>query len=792
MVSPTMDPSDKWRLWKSDGTEAGTQMVATLQPSNADGASRHSVFHLTGAGNNAFFRFDWWGEHGSGSELWKSDGTVSGTSLVTISKARGAETFRHLTNLNGVLAFKTWDVVNGAQFHKSDGTPAGTVPIKRINPSTEGSVPSGFTEVNGEVFFAATDGVNGRQLWKTDGTRDGTRLVKEKGPHPEGAFVRVNDTLFFAAQDEEHGVELWRSDGSAAGTALVKDINPMWNGAAPQSLTSANGLLFFTAGYGSDYGLWRSDGTSEGTIRLTAGRQYDSIQYLTEVNGMLYFAADDGLAGKELWKSDGSLAGTVMVKDINPGAVGSAPSDLVRFAEALYFSADDGRNGRELWRSDGSAAGTVLVKDLDPLFSGNPMALIDVNGKLFFTARSIKGSGWPNYNLWKSDGTAGGTMKIDKLSWNFFQDSTRNLTNVNGTLFFYYGVNFPAIGKSDGTEEGTMFLRNGPADNFLAVNGALFFSANGQAFRSDGTIAGTIPLGDFCNDCGELFMASNGWLYAARDDGVLGNELWKLRPPTPVTVRLENLAATFDGTPKEATCSASQPGVTKRVIYNGSATPPTAIGRYRVECAVVDVDYVGSDARTLSIDPPGQSIVFPFPGTVAVGKSAPLSATASSGLPVEYRSLSPDVCTVDGAIVTALRVGTCTVAANQPGSASFAAAAQVSQSFSVVAPSISRPVAPSLLRIEPLRGGLRVVFSAPSNNGGDESAIYTATCVGGGSSFSVSGRNSPLSLLGLRNGVSYSCSLVASNSAGISASSTAASMIPKTTGIAPMLQLLLD
>src|SRR5262249_18949535 len=98
--------------------------------------------------------------------------------------------------------------------------------------------------------------------------------------------------------------------------------------------------------------LWKSDGTGAGTVLvkdIKAGSAGSGASGLRNVNGTLYFAADDGATGMELWRSDGTADGTVLVADINPGSASSSPAGLTVAGSHFFFSADDGVHGRELW-----------------------------------------------------------------------------------------------------------------------------------------------------------------------------------------------------------------------------------------------------------------------------------------------------------------------------------------------------------------------------------------------------------------------------------------------------------
>jgi ELWxxDGT repeat protein len=166
------------------------------------------------------------------------------------------------------------------------------------------------------------------------------------------------------------------------------------------------------------------------------------------VNDVLYFAATDGTRGTELWRSDGTAAGTFIVKDIRPGANGSGPAQLTSHQGALYFVADDGTSGRELWRSDGTAAGTALVKDVDPAGNG-PVRLLSVGPTLYFW---VAGSS-TTMQLWRSDGMADGTLLVKS---GIEGAAPTDAVGINEAIFFFAADR--GLWKSDGTAEGTLLF----------------------------------------------------------------------------------------------------------------------------------------------------------------------------------------------------------------------------------------------------------------------------------------------------------------------------------------------
>jgi ELWxxDGT repeat protein len=395
------DGTNLVEVWKSDGSASGTVMIAGGYL-GYDIDSYPYAPYFTSVNGTLFFCA---GTSNSLSSyrLWKS----AGAGAVLLKDAYGNSFYPHslsLINFNGALFFAAYGAT-GEGLWKSDGTAAGTVLVKNINSYD-------LTDVNGTLYFNGNEGTHGNELWKSDGTTAGTVLVKDINPgsgssvFSDSNLSNVNGTLYFKANDGIHGEELWKSDGTEAGTVMVKDIYPgsssSLSDASSTYLTNVNGTLYFAANDGT-HGteLWKSDGTDAGTVMVKdiypGSYRFYPPSWLTNVNGTLFFKATDGTNGWELWKSDGTEAGTVLIKDIYSGSQSSSPSWLTNVNGTLYFEATDGTNGYELWKSDGTDAGTVLAKDIYPgSGSSSPSWLTNVNGKLYFNAAD----GTNGYELW--------------------------------------------------------------------------------------------------------------------------------------------------------------------------------------------------------------------------------------------------------------------------------------------------------------------------------------------------------------------------------------------------------
>ncbi|MFY0526790.1 ELWxxDGT repeat protein [Archangium gephyra] len=283
--------------------------------------------------------------------------------------------------------------------------------------------------------------------------------------------------------------------------SLLRDIHPGAPGSEPEGLVRGADGLFFTADDGvHGRELWVSSGTGgTGTFLvkdLRPGLDSAEPNELTVAGGKVFFTADDGVHGRELWVSDGTTAGTTLVKDIHPSGLDLGPSGLVEFNGRVYFAANDGVNGRELWVSDGTAAGTFMLEDLYPGAdewdpdrpgSSSPRRMVRTPNAFYFVANV--GS---DVRLWRSVGVPGARPVFEAPEDNV----VFSMTPVGGELLFFLVDNDEgeaSLWVTRGTLASTRELRFFPGaypHDLTALNGKLYFSAGRARSGLEGDPAG--------------------------------------------------------------------------------------------------------------------------------------------------------------------------------------------------------------------------------------------------------------------------------------------------------------
>ena len=425
---------DHGALWKTDGTPAGTELYTTkvLVDTTVSFAILNNKIYFSGINAN-------------GKELWVTDGTDAGTAMIKdINEGAESSSPRDLFVYKGVIYFFASTTAAGVELWKSDGSTAGTIMVKDINPGSANSydnLHTSFFATTSRLYFDANDGSHGTELWTTTGSEVGTQMVKDIKPGTGSSncanFIAVTDNkVLFSADDGTHGDELWISNGSAGGTSLVKDLVSGADGSSPQQFVPYGSKFFFLTASGFPlvkYKLYLTDGTGAGTV-LVKDFGNVGIAILANsviINNKLYFAAlNFTTTGFELWSSDGTTAGTGIFKDINPGTASSSPIILPDFFDVqaagdihttlfngkIFFIADDGTHGTELWITDGTDNGTTMVKDINPgsdsAFSLEHLSWFYTTTGLYFAAND----GTHGFELFKTDGTEANTDLVEDIN----------------------------------------------------------------------------------------------------------------------------------------------------------------------------------------------------------------------------------------------------------------------------------------------------------------------------------------------------------------------------------------
>jgi len=411
--------NEGFELWRTDGTTQGTYLVKDINPGIADGSIG---FYPVKMNNKIYFPAT---TAANGMELWSSDGTAAGTQTVAdINPGTTGSYIFQMTVYNNKVYFVTDHPTYGSELWSTDGTAAGTQIVKDINPGTgsSGMSLSTLNIVNDKLVFTANDGVNGSRLWSSDGTTAGTKTISPtmNVNNIIGAgSTTMNNSIYFPGTSG--GTQLWKSDGTEAGTVKVADIVSVTGGSGINIPVTVGNNIFFKVGTKE---LWKSDGTTAGTVlvknmeSVSNGGTFSPQYMLAYDNNTLLFTCnytnswETNPWGCELWKSDGTDAGTSLVKSFNTlnGSSGVTPNSFTKYNGQYYFMAYSISGYYELWKTNATPAGTSTVRSSSQLDGSFPEAITVANGLMYYIGWGATNSN--NYGLWQSDGTSGGTIKI--------------------------------------------------------------------------------------------------------------------------------------------------------------------------------------------------------------------------------------------------------------------------------------------------------------------------------------------------------------------------------------------
>ncbi len=433
-------------LFRTDGTSAGTWMLQERNSSTDSGnlinPPQYGVDVFKGAWLAAIQTEQY------GLEMWKIKGPKAAQIVRDIEPGSGAgfvpkyihapvKILRHGAILNNEYYFRGRTKHKGVELWKTGGDSASTALVHDLVFGTVSSNPSLHpVPINGILIGSAFTYPTGDELFRTDGTASGSYILKDINPgvqpsnnQPRFSSVlpldTLNNQLIFQADSNPIGNELWITDGTVRGTRLLKDINP---------------------------------GPNSGTTKRVSGTVYSS-----KCNNNIFFTATDGILGYELWKTDGTTAGTQMVKDINQGnGDGSSGGNMVCLNDTLYFVGNNGTSGWELWKSAGSAASTILVADINPGADESFIRELTLaDSAIFFSAYGGTRARNNAYQIWKSNGKSNGTSQVSYLEQHV-NTRPKFLTPLKNKLIFsgfssQYGWE-PYISHGDTSYCGTHML----------------------------------------------------------------------------------------------------------------------------------------------------------------------------------------------------------------------------------------------------------------------------------------------------------------------------------------------
>lgn len=377
--------------------------------------------------------------------------------------------------------------------------------LKDLSPGSSSSyLPGLYARPNNDILFAVGNNTLGSGgLWVSDGSTAGTIRLNRVIPTVSTFFEHNNKTYFTTSTGN---YQLWSTNGTVAGTDSIASPPGLTGWGTPMAIGS-NSFVFTVAANK----LWTSDLTTAGTFSIAGGATGMTI--LKVVNNIAYFRATTATEGTELWRTDGTAAGTYILKDIWAGAGSSFTNNPIVGVSGnnVYFIANNGSSGAELWRTDGTTSGTILLGDIYPgtASSGITSAKFWVgNNGVYFTANNqVNGA-----EMWFSDGTVANTHLIADVAAGAASASPSRPPFFNGNHAYYWYVS-GVIYKTDGSTTGTSTLNavaqyTAPAystlmavifdSGFHLYNNELYFavykSSSGISLNNDSIILNKVDL----------------------------------------------------------------------------------------------------------------------------------------------------------------------------------------------------------------------------------------------------------------------------------------------------------
>lgn len=505
------------KLCVTDGTDAGTKYLADIGSGNVSAIlpAQDFVYIITR-------RIVSFPPMVTEDQLWKSDGTAAGTSLVytfpqtsaasgNISWWSDKDAKRNYAIQNNTLFFAAWDAATGYELWKTDGTTVSTSMITDLKAGTGSSNPLAFCKLGNDIFFTATAVGLERKLWKTDGTAGGTVQIAVAEPFfiLDFAVGIVNNKMIFYAHNTVDGYEPYVSDGTAAGTFMLKDINAgagnSWLSQSQNAhLKFNNRHCYFIANNGTANALWRTDGTAAGTIQLTTNAQnvasYVSGGSYTEIDSaglwMIEYNTSGSGNNEKLYRSNGTAAGTYLVAQNL-----SYAQHVKLYKGALWMASRNTGSAAntEPWRSGGNAATTnkafEIASGLAPVvntpFSSDPFGFFEKNNKLYFFAKDqasitklFQYTGDFTFN-----GTVAGGLWKDSANWNGLLPP-----GITDSVFINAGTPNSLNIATGNAYAGTLLLANNAVVNIataadsIIVNSRIAAAGN-NSFTGDGILA---------------------------------------------------------------------------------------------------------------------------------------------------------------------------------------------------------------------------------------------------------------------------------------------------------------